>query len=379
MYFDYAAATPVDPKVMKAMTPFFSEKFYNPSAIYLDGRSVKSHLELARQKVASTIGATPGEIIFTAGATEANNLVILGTSRKNPKNKILISAIEHSSVMEPASKIMSDQISVTPKGIVDTDKLSRMIDDSVVLVSVMYANNELGTIQPIKEIASIVKKVREDRLNRSVKTPILLHTDASSAGNYLDISVSRLGVDLMTLSAGKTYGPKQSGCLYMKAGVSLEPIIYGGGQEFGLRSGTQNTTFAVGFAEALSLAVKKRQSETKRLMDIRDEFQKQIQANYPKINLTVTNGPRLPNFIHFSLLGIDGETAVMMLDEMGIQIATGAACGVLKDGRNHVLSAIGLDETSANNSVRISMGRFTTRDDAKKLLSAIAKIIEDKY
>src|SRR5579862_3657095 len=251
IYLDYAAATPMDAEVIKAMQPYFADKFYNPSATYLAGRGVRKDVESARQSVAIQLGARPAEVIFTAGATEANNLAIQGIMREYPESEVLVSAIEHESVLEPARLFKVKEIPVTPQGIVDLQKLEKLITPKTVLVSVMLVNNELGTVQPISEIAKILNK---SSILRKNGWPLYLHTDGAQAGNYLDLHVSRLGVDLMSINSGKIYGPKQSGVLYVKAGTRLRPLIVGGGQEFGLRSGTENVAAAIGLAKALKIA-----------------------------------------------------------------------------------------------------------------------------
>ena len=240
IYLDYAAATPLDPRVLRAMQPYFGKEFYNPSATYLVARSVRQALEKARAQIAVRLGVRPAEVIFTAGATEANNLAIQGLMKSYPDGEVLVSAIEHESVLAPAKLFKSKLMPVDKRGIVDLEKLEAMVNDQTVLVSVGLVNNEIGTIQPLGEISQILNKLSKSRQTRGVKNPLYLHTDAAQAGNWLDLHVSRLGVDLLSLNGGKLYGPKQSGVLYVRAGVKLEPLVLGGGQEFGLRSGTEN-------------------------------------------------------------------------------------------------------------------------------------------
>ncbi|HXY17999.1 MAG TPA: aminotransferase class V-fold PLP-dependent enzyme, partial [Candidatus Nitrosopolaris sp.] len=251
IYLDYAAATPVDEKVIAAMQPFFSDQFYNPSATYLAGRAARRALDEARSSVAGWLGARPGEITFTAGATEANNLVISGLMRHFPDGEVLVSAIEHESVLAPASQFQCRQIPVTRQGITDLAKLEKMITPKTVLVSVMLVNNELGTVQPVKEVAKILNK---SSILRKGGLPLYLHSDAAQAASLFDLHVSRLGVDMLSFNGGKIYGPKQSGALYVRAGIELQPLILGGGQERNLRSGTENLAAAAGLAKALELA-----------------------------------------------------------------------------------------------------------------------------
>jgi cysteine desulfurase len=276
IYLDYAAATPMDPEVLEAMKPYFTEDFYNPSATYLAGRQARDELNGIRSRVAAVLGAKPAEIVFTVGATEANNLAIQGIMRRYPQGEILVSAIEHESVLVPAGLFGAHEIPVDERGVIILDLLSNLITDKTVLVSVMLVNNELGTTQPLKEIARILDEVRSGRLAGGNKLPIYLHTDAAQAGNFLDLHASRLGIDLMSLNNGKIYGPKQSGALFIKAGVRLEPVIVGGGQEFGLRSGTENIAAAAGLAKALELAAQRRGPETKRVISLRQAFEKEL-------------------------------------------------------------------------------------------------------
>src|SRR5512146_41120 len=260
VYLDHAAATPVDDMVLTAMRPYWQAKLFNPSAPYSNALEVKKDLNEARSKVAYWLGARSSEIIFTAGGTEANNLAVHGVMRQFPEGNVAVSALEHESVLEPARNYDCREVKIQPDGRLDLADLRRKIDDKTVLVSVMYANNEIGTIQPVREVAKLINDLRRQRGPKGL--PLYLHTDACQAANYLDLHVSRLGVDLMSLNGGKIYGPKQSGALYAKAGVQLKPLIEGGGQERGLRSGTENVAGSVGFSAALDLAQTTRHEET---------------------------------------------------------------------------------------------------------------------
>lgn len=273
IYLDSAAATPLDPDVLKAMQPYLEQEFYNPSATYLAGRRTKRALETARSDVAGILGSRPAEIIFTAGATEANNLAVQGVMRAFPSGEILCSSIEHESVLASARLFNNRLIPVDKDGIISVSRLQEMITDRTVLVSVMYVNNEIGTVQPIKDTAALLRQVRSERSKKDNKLPIYLHTDAAQATNYLDLHVARLSVDLMSLNGGKIYGPKQSGALFIQTGTHLEPLILGGGQEFGLRSGTENLAGAVGFAAALKKAQATRKEESERLRGLREFFE----------------------------------------------------------------------------------------------------------
>ncbi|MBX4197312.1 cysteine desulfurase [Candidatus Saccharibacteria bacterium] len=374
IYLDYAAATPLDPKVLKTMLPYFSEQFYNPSATYLSARALKNQLEAARHGVAKSLGAKPAEIIFTAGATEANNLAIQGLLQQFPDSEVLVSAIEHESVLEPAKLFSYKEIPVNEQGLIILNKLSNLISDKTVLISVMFVNNELGTIQPLSQIAKLVSETRHQRLAKGNKRPLFLHTDAAQAGNYLDLHVSRLGVDFMSLNAGKLYGPKQSGGLYIKAGIKLQPLIIGGGQEFNLRSGTENVASSIGFAKSLELAQAKRQSENQRVNDLRDNFEKQL---FEKIPLASLNGHKVHRAPHISSLtfdGCDNERLMMELDERGIECAVGSACSASNDEPSHVLQAIGLSQDQARSTLRFSFGHQTTQTDLNQVVDVLAKL-----
>lgn len=376
-YFDYSAATPICKEAFHAMEGYLSGKFYNPSAMYTVARDVRRDIEDARHTVAQCIGARPGEIIFTAGGTEANNLAIHGIMALYPDKKMLISAVEHEAVIEPSSKYSSDVIKVDPKGEVLIDDLLKKIDDNIVLVSVMYANNEIGTIQPIKEVAEEIKKINRSRKERGLKTPLYFHTDACQAASHLDIHVSRLGVDLMTINGGKIYGPKQTGALYVRAGIKLEPYVYGGGQEKGLRSGTENTAGIIGFASALKVARNKSASEKKRLEKLRDTCIKNLKKVLPEVVIFGHLKRRLPHNVSFAIPGIDNERLMMLLDEKGFQVATGSACQAASAEPSHVLRALGVDDNIARSSIRLSFGRETTEDDANQLIEAIKDSVSD--
>jgi cysteine desulfurase len=374
IYLDYAAATPLDPAVLQVMRPYFSEQFYNPSAIYLSARAVKDQLDAARRAVAQTLGAKPAEIIFTAGATEANNLAIQGLMRQFPDGEIIAGAIEHDSVLEPAKLFAHKLIPVDAKGLIILNKLSNLISDKTVLISVMLVNNELGTIQPLNEIAKIISEIRRQRLAKSNRRPLYLHTDAAQAGNYLDLHVSRLGVDLMSLNGGKIYGPKQSGGLYVKAGVKLQPLIVGGGQEFNLRSGTENLASIVGFAKALELAQAQRQAEIKRVTGLRNDFEEQILAKIPAASLNGHQTHRAPHLSSLSFEGFDNERLLFELDGRGIDCAVGSACSASSDEPSHVLGAISLDKIQAGSTLRFSFGRRTTTKDLQQVVGDLVDL-----
>ncbi len=375
IYLDYAAATPVDSAVLKAMEPYFSEKFFNPSANYLAAKAVAADLSAARESVAHWLGAKPSEVIFTAGGTEANNLAITGVLEQFPNANLVISAIEHESVREPAGQFGRHEAAVTKEGLIDLKSLEDKIDNNTVLVSVMYANNEIGAIQPLKEIATLLQKIRQQRRVAGNELPLYFHTDACQAANYLDLHVASLGVDLMTLNAGKIYGPKQSGVLYVRTGVKLVPQVRGGGQERGLRSGTENVAAAAGMAKALEIAQKMRADESRRLTQLRDEFIRALQAELSEVIINGSLKKRLPNNVNVTFPGQDNERLMMQLDEAGIICAVGSACSASKEESSHVLRAIGLSDEAARSTLRFTLGRSTTNSEIKKTVTALKEIL----
>jgi cysteine desulfurase len=376
LYFDYASATPLDPKSLRVMLPYLSDDFYNPSAIYLKAINVKKAINNARAIVAKNLGCQLGEVIFTAGGTEANNLAISGVMQQYPNNNLLISSIEHDSVLLTANNYNYQTIPVNNKGIVLLDSIERLINDQTVLISVMLANNEIGSIQPIKQLAEIVTKIRQQRRINGNNNPLILHTDACQAVNYLDVSVKRLGVDLLTINSGKIYGPKQTGALYIKGGVVLSPLIYGGGQEKSLRSGTENASNIIGFANSLQIVRDKAKNETKRLSELRDYLINRLISEFNSIEV---NGPkgshRLANNVHITIKGTDNERLLMELDELGIMVATGSACSASKDEPSHVLKAIGKDNEDIFSSIRITMGRYTDMPAIDQLVNSLKQIL----
>lgn len=373
IYLDNAAATPIDSRVLAAMMPYFSDEFYNPSAAYLAARQVRADVEEARHTLAKTIGARSAEIILTAGATESINLALGGVD-----GRIVTTAIEHSAVLETARARGGHILPVDVGGRINLDELRRVLTNDVVIVSVGYVNSETGMVQNIRQIAEVVRAVRAEREQRGVGTPLYLHTDASQAAGLFDLNVSRLGVDLMTLNAGKCYGPKQVGLLYILAGVQLKPLIRGGGQEMGLRSGTENVTGIIGFAKALELAEKLRSSEVKRLSGLRNMLKQYLVEHLPDVKINESSKANSPAILNMSVAGVDGERVVFALDERGVQAATGSACAANKGLRSHVLTALGLDDASVDGSLRISMGRFTTADDIEAAGKVIVDVINEQ-
>lgn len=371
IYLDYAAATPIDARVVAAMQPFFAEQFYNPSATYEPALQVARGLQNARAKVAHWLGARPSEIIFTAGGTEANNLAIHGVMQQYSDANIVVSGIEHEAVLKPARLYDCREAAVNEQGIIDLQDMCAKIDGQTVLVSVMYANNEIGAIQPIREIAKIVSEVRESRRISGNDLPIYLHTDACQAAAYLDLHAARLGVDFMTINGGKMYGPKQSGTLYVRVGIELAPLILGGGQERGVRSGTENVAACIGLATALDLVQTDRHAEIARLQALQKNFIDKLQKEFPDAIINGSQKKRLPNNIHVTFPGQDNERLLLELEQRGILAAAGSACSASAEEASHVLKALGLSEESSRASIRFSLGRGTTQNDLDRALAAL--------
>ncbi len=376
IYLDYAAATPLDSGARAAMEPYFSNKFFNPSATYLAAQQVKNELEAARAQVAKVIGARSSEVVFTAGGTEANNLAIKGIMSQYPEAEMLVSAVEHESVLAPAHRYNCKEIPVTSEGIVDMSQFEALVADKTVLISVMYANNEVGSIQPIRRITQVASKIKDARRKTGNKLPLIVHTDACQAGNYLDLHVSRLGVDMMTLNGGKIYGPKQSGVLYVASHVRVQPMIEGGGQEQNMRSGTENIAHAVGLAKALETAQARRHEVTKTMQELQRYFIETLEAAIPSAAINGSLKSRLPNNIHITLPGQDNERLIFSLDERGILAAAGSACNASNEEPSHVLRAMGVSEGDARASLRLTMGRSTTKKDVEYTVRTLADIVK---
>jgi len=375
IYLDYAAATPMDESVFLAMQPYFTERFYNPSATYLAAQSVRKDLEAARAQVAYWLGSRPSEVIFTAGTTEANNLAINGVMQQYPDANIVVSSIEHESVLAPAHEYNCTELAVSETGIVELETLRSAINDQTVFVSVMYANNEVGTIQQIHKIGQLIADIRRDRRSRQVNLPLYFHTDAAQAANYLDLHVARLGVDFMTLNGGKIYGPKQAGVLYVNAHARLQPQIKGGGQERGLRSGTENIAGAIGLGVALNMVQSDRHQEVARLQGLQKHFIEQLTAAIPTLVLNGSRNHRLPNNVHITIPGQDNERVLMALDEAGVLCAAGSACSASNEEPSHVLRAMGLSDSQAQASLRFTLGRQTTEEELTRTVEILATLV----
>lgn len=374
IYLDYSAATPVSDEVLAAAMPYFQQKFYNPSARYLAAKGVRDDLRQARKQVGAQLGIKADEVFFTAGGTEANNIAVHGIMQQYPGARCVISQIEHDALYAPAHEYDCVLAPVSETGIVDVKQLEQLIDDNTVLVSVMYVNSEIGTIQPLREIAHALERIRKDRFERGVKLPLIFHTDACQAPNHLDIQIANLGVDMMTLNGGKIYGFKQSGCLYVDRHVGLQPIIRGGGQEGGVRSGTENVAHAIGLATALEDAAKRRRQLTKDMDELQRFFIRELEQMGGVINGSTKR--RIANNINVSLPGTSNERLMMQLDMAGIAVATGSACHASKSEEpSRVLTAIGLSKEMAQSSLRLSMGRDTTKQQLQTVVDTLTSIL----
>jgi cysteine desulfurase len=368
VYLDHAAATPLDARVFDAMRPYLTTDYANPSSLYAAARTTRAALDSARRTCARFLGAKPTEIVFTSGGTEADNLAIQGVLRAHPGAHWVTTAIEHDAVLNiPGSKTV---VPVQPNGLVDPHAIVSAITDETVLVSVMLANNEIGTIQPLADIAKAIAKLRQNRAK-----PLYLHTDATQAANYLDLHVDRLKVDLLSLNGSKVYGPKGSGLLYIRQGTALEPLNYGGGQERGRRSGTENLAGAVGLATALEISADIRAAEARRLTALRDDAIRRLRAAIPDAVLNGHSTKRLPNNINLTIPGAEGEGLVLYLDQQGIMASTGSACTTGSLDPSHVLLAIGRTSDEANSSLRLTLGRSTTAEDIDALVAALPPIV----
>jgi cysteine desulfurase len=366
IYLDHAAATPLDERVLFAMTPYFSKEFYNPSSPYSPAVAVRRDYEAAKAVLASTIGAKGDELVMTAGATESINLAFNSIG-----GHVVTANIEHHAVLEAAKRYEYTIVKSDGRGFVTSESVKKAIRPDTKLVSVALANNELGTVQPLRDIAAVIRSERERRLIAGDTTPIYLHSDASQGAGQLDIHVSRLGVDLLTLNAGKVYGPKQVGLLWAASHVRLSPQIVGGGQERGLRSGTENVAGTVGFAKAMELAEKHRKFESERLRKLRDELQKKLTDEFSDAVISGHEKRRLPGHLHISFPNVDAERLVFALEMRGVLVATGSACAANKGTRSHVLTAIGVAPEIADGSLRLTLGHLSTEENTARAAEII--------
>lgn len=378
IYLDHAATTPVDPRVVEAMLPYFTDNFGNPSGVYSLSQRSQKGLEDARDTVAEVLGCKPTEVIFTSGATESDNAAIKGgaLALRQSGNHIITTSIEHHAVLH-ACGFMEDlgyevtRLPVDRYGMVDVDDLTAAINEKTVLVSIILANNEIGTIQPMSELAAAVK----DRA-RSLERDIIVHTDATQAGGVLDLKVDRLGVDMLTLGAHKFYGPKGVGVLYLRKGTPFMSQQHGGSQERNRRAGTENIPLVVGCAESLRLAEEQRESYNAHCRKLRDRL---IEGVPELIGNSCVNGhptERLPNNANFCFDGVEGESVLVGLDLEGIAASSGSACTSGSVEPSHVLSAMGVPAERAVGSLRLTVGRSNDDEDIDKVLDVLPRLIE---
>ncbi len=377
IYLDYAATTPLDSGVLKSMLPYLNPKYGNPSSLHSNGRLAKSAIEDARLKISRIINSLPEEIIFTGSGTESDNLAIVGVARahKDRGNHIIISSIEHKAVLESAKSLQNEGfvvsiLDVDNDGVIDIKECMSLITRNTILVSVMYANNEIGTVEPIKELAEEISKYR------GINTLPILHTDACQATPYLPIDVKELKVDLMTINSSKIYGPKGVGILYKKRNIEIEPLIMGGDQEMGIRAGTENISLIVGMSEALRRVENNKQIESERLTKLRNYFISRLFENIPDVILNGHSINRLPNNIHISIPYVEGESMLLMLDHYGVSVSTGSACSSLNLKPSHVLLALGQDQELIHGSIRFSLGKHTSKEEIDYVMSIFPNIVK---
>jgi cysteine desulfurase len=373
IYLDHAATTPVAVEVLEAMLPYFSDCWGNASAVYATGREARRAVEDARKAVAAAIGAQPREICFTSGGSESDNTAICGTARalKEKGKHIITTAIEHHAVLNPCRQLQKEGFEVTfvmpdREGRIDPEDIRKAIRPDTILVSVMTANNEIGTIEPIGEIGRICK---EDR--------VLFHTDAVQAVGSIPVDVQETGCDLLSLSAHKFHGPKGIGALYIREGTRLNPLIAGGEQERGLRAGTENVPGIAGLGKAIAMAGENEKQNAAHMRRMRDRLVKGIYSSVPGAALNGPEKDRLPNNCSFRFDGIDGEALLLRLDLAGIAASAGSACTAGSREVSHVLKAIGLTEAEARSSLRLTTGIHTTEEETDETVKIIGEIVKD--
>jgi len=369
VYLDHAATTPVDEKVLEEMLPYFTKKYGNASSLHSFGREARDAIERSRERVAELIGAESEEIIFTAGGTESDNIAIKGIAFREGKGHIITSQIEHPAVMATCQHLEKKGFDVTylpvdKYGMVSPEDVENAIRDDTILITIMHANNEIGTVEPIEEIAKIARE-----------NEIVFHTDAVQSVGKIPVNVKRIGMDMLSISAHKIYGPKGVGALYIKKGTKIEAIIHGGGHEKGLRPSTENVPGIVGLGKACELAEKRMEEDMKRMQRLRDKLIKGVL----EIEESYLNGhpeKRLPNNAHFRFAAVEGESLILSLDDKGIAGSTGSACSSKKLKPSHVLMAIGLNEVQAHGSLRLTLGRENTEEEIDYVIEVLPPILE---
>ena len=371
IYLDNAASTQIHDDVLNSMLPFLKEQYGNPSSIHRYGRLTRKAIHKARKQIASLINADPAEILITSGGTESNNTVLMGISSQFPSSQIITSSIEHDAILEPCKKLETKKfhvnyLPVNKFGMIDTSDLENVISDKTSLVSIMFGNNEVGTIQPIAEIAKICHK-----------NNVIFHTDAIQAVGKLSVDVKELNVDLLSISSHKLHGPKGIGALYIKNDVKINPLILGGGQEFRLRSGTENVASIVGFGQACEIA---QNNLSKNILYVKKLQTLLVERVLDQIPETTFNGHsefRLSNNAHFTFLGVNGEDLIIKLDEYGIAASTGSACSVNTQKSSHVLESMGFSLEQITGSLRLTVGIFNTENEIKETVDILKKVVAE--
>jgi len=371
IYLDHAATTPAHPEVAEAVLRYLTGAFGNPSTAYSFGQEAKRALEEAREKVAALIGAAPEEVFFTSGGTESDNWALRGAAYAHAQKgrHIITSSIEHHAILDVCRLLEADGFRITylpvdGYGLVDPDEVRRAITPETILISVMHANNEIGTIEPIAEIAGVAREAG-----------VCFHTDAVQTVGHLPVDVNELGVDLLSIAAHKLYGPKGVGALYIRNGTRMPPLIVGGAQERGMRAGTENVAGIVGFGKAAEIAGREMPAVIPRLRQLRDRLIEGLTQNIPGVHLNGHPEQRLPQNVNVTVEGVEGEAVVMALDQEGIAVSTGSACGTGAAEPSHVILALGVPPEQARGAVRLTLGRHTTAEDIERVLEVFPRII----
>lgn len=369
VYFDHNATTPLAPEVMEAMLPYMSSIYGNPSSVHRYGRLARNALEQARQQVADLLGAQTNQVVFTSGGTESNNLALKGSLQAHQPARLALSTIEHAAMLGPAAQLEQagwqlDRIPVDTQGVVTESALQQVLSPQTRLVSVMAANNETGVLQNLPALVSAARSVKED---------LLFHSDACQMAGKLPLNFAELGLDMLTLSAHKLYGPQGAGALIVSRRIDLQPQISGGGQESGRRSGTENLAAIVGFGQAAELAAQRQQQRQQQALALRQQLQQAL-IEQPGITVFSVEAERLPNTLQFSVAGIDGETLLMQLDKKGFAVSSGSACQSGKTDPSHVLLAMQVDAAVARGSIRVSFGEQNTQAQVTQFVESLAQI-----
>ena len=371
IYLDNAASTQIHDDVLDSMLPYLKEQYGNPSSIHRYGRLTRKAIHKARKQIASLINADPAEILITSGGTESNNTALVGISSQFPDSQIITSSIEHDAILEPCKKLNSkgfqvDYLPVDKSGMINIEDLKNMISKKTSLVSVMFGNNEVGTIQPISEITKICHE-----------NNVFFHTDAVQVVGKLPVDVKKLDVDLLSISSHKLYGPKGVGALYIKDGVKIYPMILGGGQEFRLRSGTENVASIVGFGQACEIAQNHLIENISLVKKLQTILVKKVLKEIPEVTFNGNSESRLTNNAHFTFLGVNGEDLIIKLDEYGIAASTGSACSVNTQKASHVLESMGFSLEQITGSLRLTVGIFNTENEINETVDILKKVVEE--